>query len=66
MAKNLRISHIGSCFMALLAVVIMVVRPIADLDDLAHIMLGGIILALCFCQAKFQPHNLNEKSTTRI
>ena len=47
MAKNLRISHIGSVFMTLLAVLIIATRPISELDDSAHIMLGGIIIALC-------------------
>jgi len=33
--------------MALIAIVIMIMRPFNDLDDTAHIMLAGIIIALC-------------------
>jgi len=56
MVKNLRFSHVGSCFMALAAAVLVVARPIAELDERAHIMLGGIILALCIWI--FKPFNL--------
>ncbi|MCL2357440.1 MAG: SLC13 family permease [Defluviitaleaceae bacterium] len=45
MTKILRISAISLA--ALLAVALMLARPIAELDGSAHIMLGGIILALC-------------------
>ena len=44
--KNLRFSHVGCGLMALLALVVMALRPIADLDDGAHMMLGGILIAL--------------------
>ena len=47
MKKNLRAPYIGSGLMALIAVIVMAMRPIADLDDTGHIMLGAIILALC-------------------
>ncbi|MCL2762358.1 MAG: SLC13 family permease [Treponema sp.] len=47
MKSALKVSHVGSGLMALAAAVIMAVRPIADLDDKGHIMLGGMIIALC-------------------
>ncbi|MCL2228020.1 MAG: SLC13 family permease [Oscillospiraceae bacterium] len=47
MERIIRASHIGSLLMALIAVVLMTMRPIADLDDSGNIMLGGILLALC-------------------
>jgi len=33
--------------MTLIAIIVMAARPITDLDDTGHIMLGGIIIALC-------------------
>ena len=47
MLQKIKVPYIGSGFMALIAVIIMAARPIADLDDTGHIMLGAIILALC-------------------
>ena len=47
MLHKIKPSYIGSFIMALVAVIIIAARPIADLDDTGHIMLGAIILALC-------------------
>ena len=48
MDKIFRSSYLLGCgLFVLTAIIIMAVRPIADLDDTGHIMLGGIILALC-------------------
>jgi len=47
MFGKLKVSHIGSGFMTLVAIITIAVRPISDLDDTGHIMLGAIILALC-------------------
>jgi di/tricarboxylate transporter len=43
---KIKTSHLGSGLMAIIAIIIMIARPIADLDDTGHIMLGGIIFAL--------------------
>ena len=45
--KNIKTSHIGSVLMVLVALFIMMARPFNDLDDTGHIMLVGIIIALC-------------------
>ena len=47
MIKSIRIPYAGTGLMLLIAGVIMARRPIVDLDDTAHIMLGGILIALC-------------------
>ena len=47
MLQKIKTPYIGSGLMTLLAAIIMVVRPISDLDDTGHIMLGAIIIALC-------------------
>jgi di/tricarboxylate transporter len=39
--------HIGSVIMALAAAYVMLAQPIAELENDGHIMLGGMILALC-------------------
>jgi len=43
----IKFAHIGSAIMALLAIFLMIVRPIAELDNTGHIMLGGILITLC-------------------
>jgi len=40
-------SRIGSVVMTLIAIIIIALRPFDDLDNPAHIMLAGIIIALC-------------------
>jgi len=45
--KILKVSNIVSGLMILAAIIIMVARPLSDLDSTGHIMLGGIIIALC-------------------
>jgi len=47
MVQKIKSSHLGSAFMTLIAVFLMVMHPITDLDETGHIMLGGIIIALC-------------------
>ncbi|MCL2722530.1 MAG: SLC13 family permease, partial [Treponema sp.] len=48
MSKILRASYLAGCgIFVLTAVFIMLVRPITNLDDRGHIMLGGMIIALC-------------------
>ena len=47
MLQKLKPSYLGSGLMALIAVIIMAVRPITDLDDTGHMMLGAIVIALC-------------------
>jgi len=48
MDRIFRTSYLAGCgLFVLAAVIIMAVRPIADLDNKGHIMLGGIIIALC-------------------
>jgi len=44
---KIKTHHIGSVIMTLMAAYLMIARPIADLDKTGHIMLGGIIIALC-------------------
>ena len=56
MLKKIKISHLGSAIMTLIAAVIITLRPIADLDGTGHVMLGGIIIALCIWI--FKPFNL--------
>ena len=54
---KIRPSHIGSGLMVLAAVIIMLIKPFsANLNDTAHIMLGGIIITLCIWI--FKPLNL--------
>jgi len=45
--SKIKPTHIGSALMALIAAAIIIARPIADLNETGHIMLGGIIIALC-------------------
>jgi len=45
--SKIKASYAGSGLMTLIAIIVMTVRPIADLDDTGHIMLGGIMIALC-------------------
>ena len=47
MSKIIRPSNILSALVATIAIIIMALRPINDLDETGHIMLGAIILALC-------------------
>ena len=47
MIKNFKVSYLGAGLFAAVAAIIMIIRPIADLDDKGHIMLGGMIIALC-------------------
>jgi len=47
MFQKIKAPHIGSAIMILTAAFLMVARPIAELDDVGHIMLGAIIIALC-------------------
>jgi anion transporter len=47
MVKYFNPSAIGSVCMAVIAAFLIIVQPIADLDSTGHIMLGGIVLALC-------------------
>ena len=58
MIKNIRISHVGSGVMALAAAIIIFMKPFsANLNDTAHIMLGGFLLTLCIWV--FKPFNLS-------
>jgi anion transporter len=45
--KGIKMTHAGSAVMAAGAAVIMITRPIDGLDGAGHIMLAGIIIALC-------------------
>jgi len=50
-------AYIGSALMILAAVVVMIAQPFStNLDSTAHIMLGGILITLCFWV--FKPFNL--------
>jgi len=47
MAQKIKVSYIGSVLLALLAVIVMALKPFnAALNGNAHLMLGGIIIAL--------------------
>jgi len=56
MSKSIRPPHILSALMVLMAIATMTIQPIKELDESAHIMLGGIIIALCIWI--FKPFNL--------
>ncbi|MCL2213265.1 MAG: SLC13 family permease [Oscillospiraceae bacterium] len=47
MINKIKPSYIGSLIMLVLAGFLMIARPIAELDNTGHIMLAGIIIALC-------------------
>jgi anion transporter len=46
MAK-LKVSHIGSAIMFLIAAIIIIFRPIEGLEEKGQIMLGALVIALC-------------------
>ena len=54
--KNLLGTYLGSGIMLLISIIVMFIRPIDELSNSAHIMLGGIIIALCIWI--FKPFNL--------
>ena len=56
MLKAIKPSYILSALMVLMAIAIMIIKPISNLDETAHTMLGGIIIALCIWI--FKPFNL--------
>ena len=56
MLKNIRPAYILSALMVLTAIAIIVIQPIGNLNEAAHTMLGGIIIALCIWI--FKPFNL--------
>jgi len=47
MLQKIKASYIGSSLMTLIAIIIMAIQPIAELDGTGHIMLGAIIIAIC-------------------
>jgi len=58
MAKKIKFSHVGSGLITLAAIIIMSAKPFtANLDDTAHIMLGGILITLSIWI--FKPFNLS-------
>ncbi|MCL2577324.1 MAG: SLC13 family permease [Defluviitaleaceae bacterium] len=47
MLQKINPTYVGSGIMVLIAAFIMVAKPIVELDNTGHIMLGAIIIALC-------------------
>ena len=57
MTKGNKLPYIGSGVITLIALAIMVAKPFGEnLNDTAHLMLGGILIALAFWI--FKPFNL--------